>query len=76
MDEEGSGLPSNLEELATIVEDADSKITEYQAQQEQEDVKMERYKVNCVLRLTPSLSLSNLKKAAIFALWFWRASAH
>ena len=45
MDEDGSGLPNNLEELAAIVEDADSKITECQTQQEREDAKMERYKV-------------------------------
>ena len=46
MDEDGSGLPNNLEELAAIVEDADSKITECQTQQEREDAKMERYKVS------------------------------
>ena len=46
MDEETSGLPSNPEDLATLIEDVESKITNLQTSIVQEEAKMEKYRVS------------------------------
>ena len=45
MDDE-SGLTSDPEQLATVIEDCDSKIVSLQAKVVQEETKMEKYRVS------------------------------
>ena len=49
MDEGPGGLPSDLEQLAAVIEDTESKMSQCKAQRAQEDTKMERYQVSAFL---------------------------
>ncbi len=49
MDEGPGGLPSDLEQLAAIIEDTESKIAQCKVQLAQENTKMERYQVRAFL---------------------------
>ncbi|XP_064396173.1 ubiquitin carboxyl-terminal hydrolase isozyme L5-like [Halichondria panicea] len=50
MDEGPGGLPSDLEQLAAIIEDTESKIAQCKVQLAQENTKMERYQLENIRR--------------------------
>ncbi len=49
MDEGPGGLPSDLEQLAAVIEDTESKLSQCKLQRAQEDTKMERYQVSAFI---------------------------